>query len=283
MMFMKRIFIIAGLAVILFTTYLYFVATKVRDHPFFDKGKFLVISHQGGLGYWPSNTLLAFGQSIKMGADVLEMDARMTKDGHLVVITRDELDKTTNGTGKVRDIALSELKLLDAGYFWTTESAPEVYPPESINGGYTQADNGAPGIYPYRGMDIQVPTVTEVFQAFPNVRINIELKQPSIAASLCKLIMEFARSATTMVTSFDHDELIEFRQKCPDVATSATKKEVKKLIILTKLSLSEFYSPNEDALQLPIRSPSLELITPQLVNHAHARGIRVIVWTINDK
>jgi glycerophosphoryl diester phosphodiesterase len=209
----------------------------------------------------------------------------MTRDGHLVLITQNVVDRTTNGTGKVKDLTLNEIKSLDAGYTWTIESAPHTYPPEAINGGYTKLEKMTSGVYPYRGKGIRIPTVKEVFQALPDIRINIELKQkmPSIAAALCEVIMSFERSEMTMVTSFDHISLTEFRQKCPDVATTATKKEVKTLITLNKLFLSELYSPDEDALQLPIRTPSMELLTSQFVEKAHERGIPVYAWTINDK
>lgn len=75
----------------------------------------IVSGHRGYKARYPENTLLAFQQALEIGVDMLEFDLRMTKDGHVVVIHDETVDRTTNGTGKVSDMTLSELQKLDAG------------------------------------------------------------------------------------------------------------------------------------------------------------------------
>jgi glycerophosphoryl diester phosphodiesterase len=90
-------------------------APRPRDH---DP---LVFAHQGGANLWPSNTMLAFQNSAQIGADVLDTDMHMTRDGVLVLMHDDTVDRTTNGSGAIRDLTLAELKKLDAGYWFTTD------------------------------------------------------------------------------------------------------------------------------------------------------------------
>src|SRR3954467_5906305 len=127
------------------------------DRPFFKLGKNSpeVIAHRGGGGEWPGETLYAFEKAVRLGVDILEMDVHGTIDGTLVLMHNDTVDETTDGTGRIRDLTLAEIKGLNAGYHW---------PPE------------------IRQLNIRVPTLQEVFEAFPGQRMNIEIKQkePSI-------------------------------------------------------------------------------------------------------
>ena len=81
----------------------------------------LVIAHQGGDGLWPGNTLFAYQNAAKLGVDVLEMDIHITKDGKLVLMHDETVDRTTDGTGEIESMTLAELKQLDAGYSWTPD------------------------------------------------------------------------------------------------------------------------------------------------------------------
>ena len=162
----------------------------------------MVISHQGGDGLYPGDTLYAFEKSAEMGVDVLELDVHASRDGHLVVIHDETLERTTNGTGLVREKTLAELQELDAGYNWSPERKEESFP--------------------YRGQGIVIPTLDEVFQAFPTYRINIEIKQqePSITESLCKLIRDYNKQDQVLVVSFYDSEIQDFRQHCPEIVTA---------------------------------------------------------------
>ena len=112
----------------------------------------LVIAHQGGDGLWPSDTMYAFQRAVAMGVDMLEMDLHVTADGQFVLMHDETVDRTTDGIGRLEDMTLAQVKALDAGYRWTAD------------GGQT---------YPYRGQGITVATVEELFQAFPDMPMNI--------------------------------------------------------------------------------------------------------------
>jgi len=101
------------------------------------------------------------------------MDAHMTSDGHIVLMHDDTVDRTTNGSGLVSDFTLQALQELEVAGNWTQ-------------------DDGA--TTPYQGQGLQIPTVEEVFQRFPNYPMVIEIKQesPSMAEPFCALIRRFA-------------------------------------------------------------------------------------------
>ena len=127
----------------------------------------LVIAHQGGDGVWPGDTLFAYENAVKVGADVLEMDAHITKDGQIVLMHDERVDRTTDGTGLIEDLTVDQIKQLDAAYKWSN-------------------DDG--NTFPYRGQGIQVPTLEELFQKFPQMRYVIEIKltQNPIDKPLCE-------------------------------------------------------------------------------------------------
>jgi glycerophosphoryl diester phosphodiesterase len=85
----------------------------------------LRIAHRGASGHCPENTRAAFLRAIELGADMVELDCQMTRDGAVVVIHDDRLDRTTSGRGRVRDHTLREIKALDAGSWFAAEFAGE--------------------------------------------------------------------------------------------------------------------------------------------------------------
>jgi glycerophosphoryl diester phosphodiesterase len=89
------------------------------------KEKVICVAHRGGAGCAPENTPAAFKKAIALGADMVECDIHLSKDGHMVVIHDDRLDRTTNGKGLVREKTLAELKALDAGSWYGGEFAGE--------------------------------------------------------------------------------------------------------------------------------------------------------------
>jgi glycerophosphoryl diester phosphodiesterase len=224
----------------------------------------LVMAHQGGNGLWPDNTRYAFEQALALGVDVLEMDLHSSADGELVVIHDSTLDRTTNGSGPVHERTLAELQRLDAAYRWTPDD------------GQT---------YPYRDQGITVPTLEELFVAFPGMAMNIEIKQaePSIAASLCHLIREYHKTDEVLVVSFHEPALREFREACPEVLTGTGQNEVITLFALSKLYLERAYSPAAGAVQVPEYRSGLHVLTRRFVDAAHQRGLQVHAWTINDE
>jgi len=256
---------LVGLILILLLVFIIFilVAQPAEDHPFFAGDSVMVMAHQGGKGLWPENTLYAFERAVEIGVDVLEMDIHSTADGVLVVMHDDTVDDTTEASGKIHDFSLDELQELDAGYHWTEDEIS----------------------YPFRGQGISVPALREIFEAFPGILMNVEIKQrePSIAAALCEIIQEYDREELTLVASFDDATIKAFREACPNVATSVSESEGRLFYILSRLFLTEAYSPPAESLQVPEYSGGLHVLTERSMNSAASRNMDVHVWTVNEE
>ncbi len=222
----------------------------------------LNLAHRGGAALAPENTMLAFQNALAVGADVLELDVRASRDGELVVIHDETVDRTTDGSGKVAEMTLAQLQALDAGYRYSP-------------------DNGHS--FPYRGRGIKIPTLREVLTAFPDARVNIEIKQatPPIEEAVARLIEETGAQDRVLVVSSDDGVMKRFRHLMPNVATGASAGEVRSFYLLQRFGLGAFYRPVANALQVPDRSGEVQLVTPRFVAAAHAQGMKVHVWTIN--
>ncbi len=237
-------------------------ATKYYDNA----PKTLVIAHQGGDGVWPGDTMFAFENAVRIGADVLEMDAHITKDNRIVLMHDEKVDRTTNGVGLIEDLTLDELKQLDAAYNW------------SIDDGAT---------FPYRGQGIQVPALDELFERFPAMRYVIEIKltQNPIDQPLCDLIRKHNMQDKVVIASFHNDAMKNFRTVCPEVATSASRGEVTNYVLLGKAFLWGFYLPHFQTIQPPWNpedSLGIQIMTERFIRESHAKNIRVEPWTVDD-
>lgn len=235
------------------------------EHPYYsaDLKYPLVIAHQGGDSLWPGDTLFAFQNAVELGVDVLEMDIHITKDGALILMHDETVDRTTDGTGEIESMTLAELKQLDAGYDWSPDEGKT---------------------FPFRGQGITVTALEEVFQAFPDKRMTIEIKKSnaSMIKPFCDLIRRYNMQEKVLVASFYDDKMKDFRTECPEVATSSAKQETTQLVLMSKAFLAGFYSPNFLALQVPQESGGITVMTESFVKAAHSRGLAVEVWTIND-
>lgn len=257
------------LVVVWLVMYSFFVwrAEPAPKHVFFagdeDQNGALVIAHQGGDGLWPGNTMYAFERAVALGVDMLEMDMHSSADGVLVLMHDHTVERTTNGSGEINSLTLAQIKQLDAGYDWS-------------------ADNGA--TYPYRGQGVVVPTVEELFTTFPDMRLNIEIKQvePSIGAPFCDLIRAYNMRDKVLVGSFNAQAMNEFRQACPEIATSAAQDEAIRFFILHKLLLSPTFSPTSHSLQLPPQRFGIQILSPRFIQNAQKRNLKIYAWTIND-
>ncbi len=154
----------------------------------------LIIAHRGDLSRAPENTLPAFQRAWEAGADGVELDVRLTKDGQLVVFHDRNLDRTSNGTGPVNHCALAEIQSLDVGSWF----APE-----------------------FRGET--APTLDEVFESLPrDYLINVEIKvvvrgMRQIAGLVAETIRRHARWNSTLVASFNPLALYHLRQLEPRI------------------------------------------------------------------
>jgi glycerophosphoryl diester phosphodiesterase len=198
-----------------------------------------------------------------VGAGVLELDVHTTADGTVVVIHDETVDRTTDGSGAIREMTLAEVKRLDAGYRFTPD------------GGRT---------YPYRGEGVRIPTMEEVYREFTDVPINVEIKgkRPGIEKALWRIIEGAGAEERTLVVSEDSGTIRRFREASGRrVATASSSVELIFFWLLSRLRLSGLSKPSYQALQGPETYKGLRIVTSELIRRAHERGLRVDVWTID--
>src|SRR5215208_6648263 len=255
----KSILLLGGLILLSLLLLLLFTPEAPSRSYYANLQRPLVIAHQGGDGIWPGDTMYAFEKAVEIGADVLEMDAHITKDSQIVLMHDEKVDRTTDGTGLIEDLTLVELKQLDAAYQWSND------------GGKT---------FPFRGQGIQVPTLEELFQKFPQMRYVIEIKltQNPIDKPLCDLVRKYNMQEQIVIASFHDEAMQNFRKTCPEVATSASRGEVTKFVILGKVFLSGLVAPQYESIQPPFdpaESKNIPIMTKRFVREAHAKNVAV--------
>ncbi|NQD67603.1 glycerophosphodiester phosphodiesterase [Bacillus haikouensis] len=261
---------------ILFTVCFFSIAylmppEKGQTPPFFDNvhSKPLVIAHQGGKLLAPGNTIDAFQHAEDLGVDVIEMDIHITRDGHLVTIHDPTVNSTTDGKGAVADYTLKELQRLDAGY----------------------AFQDADGEYTYRGKGVYIPALEEVFQRFPHMKMNIEIKDDNprerldeITEKLMNLIEEYEMESNVLIASFDQTIIDRFKEQSEGrVAVQGGTEEVKKFVILHKLFMRNLYKPKVNSFQLPLQKDEVDLTDTRFIKGAQRLNIPIHYWTVNDQ
>ncbi len=112
--------------------------------------------------------------------------------------------------------------------------------------------------------------------------MEIKQQDPSIADNLCSTLRKNNIQERTIVASFKDDALSEFRELCPEVATSMSSGEAKMFVLLQKLGLSHLLPVSANALQVPVSNSGITIVTPAFIAAAKERGIKVDIWTIND-
>jgi glycerophosphoryl diester phosphodiesterase len=225
----------------------------------------LFFAHRGGSALAPENTLAAFERGLSYGADALETDVHVTRDGEIVVIHDATVDRTTDGAGPVASYTLDELRTLDAGFCFTPD------------GGHT---------YPHRGLGVTIPTLREVLERFPATRVNIEMKfsTPESEEHLWRIIQEYGAEDRVLVASFPLAPLARFRALTGGrVATSATMPETRMFLLAAYSRRARRLRPAYDALQAPETWRRIPIVTPVTVAAAHQLGLPVHVWTVDDR
>lgn len=235
------------------------------SHPYFALPTPIVIGHRGAAGEQPENTLPSFARARDLCAAILETDARPTRDGSVVLFHDETLERTTNGTGRVSDRTLAELRALDAGFRFVLEQGNR---------------------FPFRGQGIVVPTLEETLEAIPGVRVNIELKEdgPGFIDRVLGILREAGREEMTLLTAGE-DPLMEslrreVRRARSRVALGASTGDVLRFVRAALQGTTP--DPGVMALQVPAGFGGRPLVTPRLVEHAHAHDVHVHVWTINE-
>jgi glycerophosphoryl diester phosphodiesterase len=222
------------------------------------------LAHRGASSLAPENTIEAFRLAVEAGAGGLELDVHMTRDGHIVVIHDATVDRTTNGSGAVSEMTLDVLRGLDAGYNFSPDGGPT---------------------RPYRGRGVRVPTLGDVLEEFSGVAVNFEIKAgtPGIEETVFGVLREANASGRALVVSTHHAIVKRFRKISGGlISTGASRWEIGVFYIASSLRLERHLRPAYDALQVPLRHRGIPLVTPRFIQAAHASGVRVDVWTINQ-
>ena len=234
-------------------------------------------AHQGGAREGPSSTLHAMHRAVAAGADGLELDVHVTADRHLVVCHDATVDRTTEGTGRIADLALAQVQALDNAYWWVTGEV---------------VDHGAaPGDYPLRGRapndpDLRIPALRDVLEAFPTTYLNFDIKETAPAVEpyeglLAELLREFGRTDDVIVASF-HDAAIDaFSAIAPEVSTAAGTAATTAFYFAVQDGVAPPPSRHH-ALQVPPSYGDVTVVDERLVAAAHEHGLAVHVWTIDE-
>ncbi len=243
--------------------------------------RFLHIAHAGGEHEAPLNTMYAFRRAVALGADMIELDVHATADDHLVVIHNATADETTNGTGRIRDMTLDQVRALDAAYnFVPGRSAVPGLPAESypLRGVRTHDRRPPPG---YQAKDFAIPTLREVLRTFRRVPVNIEIKGTSDAdvesflhnAGLLAKMLTRTRRTDIIVTSFNDSAVAAFHRQAPRIGLAPGMNE------LTAYFLSGTRPIDGTvAMQIPVTFQGIPVATREFIARAHADGYAVHVW-----
>lgn len=211
--------------------------------------RMLVFGHRGAKAYAPMNTIPSFELALTQGADGIELDVRLTRDGAMVIMHDDSVDATTDGAGHVRDLTLAEIQSLDAGA-WFDEK--------------------------FRGT--RIPTLDEVFEAVgKRTRINVEIKAESIRgegieAQVAEAIRRHGLAHSTIISSFNPITLRRFRHAMPEVPIG----------FLFAEDTPPFVPHLMIGLPHEAKNPHQTMIDAAYMKRTKAAGYRVNTWTVND-
>lgn len=209
----------------------------------------LIYAHRGASAYAPENTLEAYRMAVEMGAEGIELDVHLSKDGQIVVIHDDTVDRTTDGHGKVCTFTLEELKALDA----------------------------CNGMEAYKGA--KIPTLREVYALLQplGTMVNIEVKTtesfyPGIEEKLLQLEKEMGMTGRTVYSSFNHYTITNLRRLDPDVKLG--------LLYMSGLYEPWHYAKHVGAQFIHPFFPSL--LVPGLAAGCLENGVGINAWTVDD-
>jgi glycerophosphoryl diester phosphodiesterase len=218
------------------------------------------IAHRGGAGVHPENTLEAFAAAYREGIRYFELDVHASRDGKLVVCHDPGLERTTDLSGKIRELAYAEIARADAGYRFEDGSG-----------------------FPFRGAAIRVPLLTDVLGMFDTGFFVIEVKQtePSLVGELDRVLSLTRTRQRALIASEHQRPLDEIRALAPELPTSFSGAEVAAFFAAMSQRMAGYRLP-ADALQIPPTWGSMTLATTDSVTTARGLGIETHFWTVNE-
>jgi len=222
------------------------------------------IAHRGASSIAPENTLAAFREAIRLGADGFELDAQLAKDDQVVVIHDGSLLRTTRSIGRVASKTLKELHELDAGA-WFNLRHPRYASPDFIGE--------------------RIPTLSEVMELIRDrpLCLYIEMKfardsRPGIEEKIAQLINDFSLHDRAVVISFNHQAIKTVKRLDRRIRTGALFQRTLKYPVISRsrlLMLAEAAEADELALDKT-------LVTRPLLKAVRAAGYDIAVWTVNN-
>ncbi len=209
----------------------------------------LAVAHRGGSltssNVGIENSLAAFSHAYAMGYRYLETDVHASSDGRVYAFHDDTLERTT---GNPVAIASLSSDAVDA---------------ERLGGREP------------------IPTLEQLIEAFPDARLNIDVKSDAAVEETCAVIEDLSAFDRVCLASFDHQRVLRMRQRLPGVATSASSREATMVKLLPAWLLRLLRVPGALCLQVPERR-GIRVVTRHFVKRAHALGLQVHVWTVDD-
>jgi len=219
-------------------------------HPFTDHPGPLALAHRGFSRDGLENSLAAFAAAVDLGYRYLETDARATSDGALVAFHDDHLDRVTDRTGLLAATPWSQVRRARIG-----------------------------GREP-------VPLLADVLDAFPAARFNVDVKDAAAIAPLAQLLRRTGAADRVLVTAFsDRRRRAALAAIGGRPATSAGTGSLTAALAGVRLrsaALVRGALRGVDAVQVPVRSGGVQVVTPALVRDVHAAGAQVHVWTVDE-
>ena len=228
-------------------------------HPFFASSRPLVFAHRGGSGLAPENTIKAFDTGLALGADGLELDVHLSRDGVVVVHHDRTLERTTGGRGDVAAHSADELARVDAGYAFRRDDT-----------------------FPFRGTGIGVPTLAAVLARYRSARIIVELKVniAELAAAAIEVVRRADAVDRVCFGSFGVRVLRATRAIEPAIATSASREEVR-WALYKSWCRWPVRRPPYAGYQAPEWSGRTHVVSRRFVEMAHRVNLAVQVWTVD--
>ncbi|WP_244857638.1 glycerophosphodiester phosphodiesterase [Agromyces archimandritae] len=215
---------------------------------YFDAPRPRVLAHRGLALEAPENTMLAFVHAIAAGADYIETDVHASRDGVAIVSHDEELDRVAGLAGRVGDFTRDELARVDLG----------------------------------AGQSF--PTLAEALDAFGETRFNIDVKHEAALGPAVDAVRAVRAEERVLLTSFSDARRRRIAAALPGVATSAGRAGVIGSILAAPFGGRALRRAvrGASALQVPEHAGSLRVVTPRLIRAAHAAGVEVHVWTVNE-
>jgi glycerophosphoryl diester phosphodiesterase len=235
-----------------------------RPHPALSVGRAQVFAHRGGAALRPENTIAAFDNGLSFGADGLEFDVHLSRDGVVVVHHDATLDRTTDHRGPVAALTAAELARVDAAYNFVPR--------------------GQSGHPPFRGAGFGIPTLREVLHRYGDISIIIELKvnDPTLAHRTIDEVRAADAIPRVSLGSFGSRVLRAARTYEPRIHTGSSREETR-LALYRSWCRWPVSNPPFDAYQVPEFAGSTRVVSRRFVDYAHRCGIAVQVWTVDTE